>query len=840
MIKQQVTKILLFFLLISMGSCNLYRKIPEGKYLLKENIVMVDSVQNNSEEVHTRILQKPNVMILGYPILADIYMFADQHPDYTYYKWIKKHDKLNGFLQKMISRKQIVQLQRYYKSVNKVVKDIGEPPVYIDTNRIAKSARRLGFYYKSNSYLDVNLNYKIDTVKKYKATVTFDISKQKPYYLKHYEQNIQSPTLATLYKKHKAGSFIKMGKAYNRDDFVNEKERLTKLFKNNGIYHFQPSYINFDLVTDTLNAGHNLEAYLNIPLRTITKNDSVIKKPFLSYSIGKVNIFLSKNKNFSRAKMKDSVQFDQVNIYTENDKLRYRPKILTSSVFFKQGQLYRDIDRLRTHKLLMGLQNFKQAYIEYIENPKDTTLTTNLYLITEKRFKLKGGLDVTHSNIHDVGIKGSASVGVKNIFRGAEVLTAGMSLMTAASKTVSNPDEQFFNVREFGTNLTLTFPRLLLPFGLNKNIPKYMMPKTNLTFLLNTQTNIGLDREKYAGIFGFEWKPKKEKNFAVNLINFEFITNKNAENYFTIYTQSYEKVQDIANSLGDQVTANTASGYINRKIADSSFRTSHPDEYNALKIIKERELRITQNIFIIGNKFNYDFDSRKQPLETEFSLFSFSLEQSGTILSPFSKLFDMPTNEFDQYTINGVPYAEYLKADFTYVKHWQLHKQHILAYRSFFGIAFPYGNSKSIPFVSSYFAGGSNDIRAWRAYTLGPGTTGGPNEFNEANLKFTTNIEYRFPLAGYLKGALFADAGNIWNLKNDETDPRSSFKGFESLRDIALGTGFGLRVDFTYFIIRFDLAFKTYDPSRDIDKRWLIKDWSLYNSVLNLGISYPF
>jgi hypothetical protein len=87
MIKQQVTKILLFFLLISMGSCNLYRKIPEGKYLLKENIVLVDSIQEDSEEVHTRILHKPNVMILGYPILADIYMFADQHPDYTYYKW---------------------------------------------------------------------------------------------------------------------------------------------------------------------------------------------------------------------------------------------------------------------------------------------------------------------------------------------------------------------------------------------------------------------------------------------------------------------------------------------------------------------------------------------------------------------------------------------------------------------------------------------------------------------------------------------------------------------------------------------------------------------------------
>lgn len=851
MIKQQLTKILLFILLISLGSCNLYRKIPEGRYLLKENIVVVDSVPDNSEEVHTRILQKPNVMVFGYPILADIYMFSDQHPDYTYYKWIKKHDKLNNFLQKMISRKQIVQMQRYYKSINKVIKDIGEPPVYIDTARITKSGQRLKFYYRSNSYLDTDLYYKVDTVKKYKATVTFNVTKHKPYYLKNFEQNIQSPYLSGLYQKHKQASLIQLGKPYKRDDFVAEKERLIKLFRNNGVYHFQPSYVNFDLVFDTIQSGHNLDAYLNIPLRSITKNDSVIKKPFLPYHIGKVNVYLSKSKDFSLEKIQDSASFDQVNIYSLDDKLRYRPKILAKSIFFKKGELYKDIDKLRTHRLLMGLQNFKQAHIQYVENPKDTTLTANLYLITDKRFSLKGSFDVTHSNIHDLGIKGGVSLGAKNIFRGAEVLTTSLSLMTAASKTISKPDEQFFNVREFSSNVTLTFPRLLLPFGLNKNIPKYMMPKTNLTFLLNTQTNIGLDREKYAGIFGFEWQPKKERKFNIDLLNFEFITNNNKDNYYLIYTLSYDKVAAIATAIGQTVDEKHASSYIDGLLNDSTFRSDHPDYYNDLKIIKERERRITQNIFIVGNKFNYSFDSRKQPLQTVFSLFNFGLEQSGTLIAPFSKLFNMPKNDLNQYTINGVPYAEYIKADFTYVKHWQLHKQHILAYRSFLGIAIPYGNSKNIPFVSSYFAGGSNDIRAWRAYTLGPGTTGGPNEFNEANLKLTTNIEYRFPIAGYLKGALFVDAGNIWNFHNDETDEKgidklgiegrdSSFKGLESLRDIAIGSGVGLRVDFTYFIIRFDLAFKTYDPSLDLDKRWLIKDWSIYNSVLNLGISYPF
>jgi len=147
----------------------------------------------------------------------------------------------------------------------------------------------------------------------------------------------------------------------------------------------------------------------------------------------------------------------------------------------------------------------------------------------------------------------------------------------------------------------------------------------------------------------------------------------------------------------------------------------------------------------------------------------------------------------------------------------------------------------NVPFISSYFAGGSNDIRGWRAYSLGPGTSGSPNEFNEGNFKLTTNLEYRFPIAGYFKGAIFADAGNIWNINNNETDEKSRFKGIESFKDIALAAGYGLRVDFTYFVIRFDLGYKIYDPSKDVKNRWINMRKTKFNDgVLNIGISYPF
>ncbi len=837
------TKILLFFLILGLGSCNLYRKIPEGKRLLRKNKIIVDKQNEKSDEIDALLLQQPNTTVFGYPYLADLYMLADLHPDYTYYHWIKNHPKTYRFLQRFISRKQIVQLQRYYKDINKTIMNNGEKPVFIDTVKTKLSAERLHFYYVSHAYLDTKVSYQIDTVNKHKADIVFHIKKNKPYVIKKYEQEISSTYLQKLYNEYEDKTYIKTGERYNRNNFVKEKERLTDLFRNKGVYHFQPSYVNFDLVYDTINNRYDLETFLNIPNRTITKEDTVYTEPFLPYRIKNVNIYISKNKNFDTIKKQDSLYFDQINLYSIDDKLRYKPKLLTGSVFIKKGKFYSDIDRLRTHRLLMSLQNFKQAYIQYVENKIDTTLTTNIYLIAEKRFSWKGSVDFTHSNIHDFGIKSSMSFSAKNLFRGAEVLNTSLYFMTASSKSLDKSEEQLFDVSELGTDVTLRFPRLLLPFGLNKYIPKYMLPSTYITFLANTQTNIGLDRSKYAGIFGFQWRPIKERKFKIDLINYEFITNRKAENYFKIYTLSYERLKTLLNGIGQSVTPETADLVIDSLIDENNptFCNQYPDVCEELEAIREREERITQNIFILSNKFDFFYDSRKQALQSDFYLFNSSFELSGTALGLFATALDLPRNDLAQYTINGVPYAEYFKTDLSFVRHWQLHKEHILAYRAFVGYAIPYGNSHSVPFVSSYFAGGSNDIRGWRAYSLGPGTTGGPNEFNEANFKITTNLEYRFPLAGYFKGALFADAGNIWNIDNNETEPESAFHGLSSLKDIALATGFGLRVDFTYFIIRFDLAYKTYDPSKPLQQRWIdLKNTKLTDGVLNLGISYPF
>jgi outer membrane protein assembly factor BamA len=166
-------------------------------------------------------------------------------------------------------------------------------------------------------------------------------------------------------------------------------------------------------------------------------------------------------------------------------------------------------------------------------------------------------------------------------------------------------------------------------------------------------------------------------------------------------------------------------------------------------------------------------------------------------------------------------------------------RERILAFRGFTGVALPYGNSNSIPFTRSYYAGGSNDNRAWKAYKLGPGSSNGINEFNEANFKIALNLEYRYPILGSLKGAFFIDAGNIWNINNNVPDPKQNLNDFKDLNQLAVGTGFGLRYDFDYFIFRLDTAFKTFDPSQAPEDRWG-SQIAIRKAVFNIGINYPF
>jgi outer membrane protein assembly factor BamA len=186
-----------------------------------------------------------------------------------------------------------------------------------------------------------------------------------------------------------------------------------------------------------------------------------------------------------------------------------------------------------------------------------------------------------------------------------------------------------------------------------------------------------------------------------------------------------------------------------------------------------------------------------------------------------------------------VEFSQYIKTELDFIKYWDLGKQQVIALRAFGGIAIPYGNSNSIPFSRSYFTGGSNDNRGWQSYRLGPGRSGGVLDFNEANMKIFFSTEYRFNITGKWYGALFVDASNIWDIFSDIEDKDYTFNGISSLKDLAFSSGFGIRYDFSFFVFRLDMGFKTYNPSIETNRKWF-EEFNFKESVLNVGINYPF
>ena len=263
------------------------------------------------------------------------------------------------------------------------------------------------------------------------------------------------------------------------------------------------------------------------------------------------------------------------------------------------------------------------------------------------------------------------------------------------------------------------------------------------------------------------------------------------------------------------------------------------NDFNNLNYINDRRNRLTANNLIVGSSYSII----KRPIENifnkDFSEFKFKVELAGNLTNLLANEFKVSQNELGQNKILGLAYSQFVKTEISYIKHWNMGLKSKLAIRSFFGIAAPFGNSKNIPFSKSFFAGGSNDNRAWEVYRLGPGSSGALSEFNEANMKIALNVEYRFNLVGKLDGAIFSDFGNIWNVFDDTKDDKRTFNSLNDLNEIAIGSGFGLRYNLGYFVLRLDTGFKTYNPVLEKKERWF-SDFNIKNAVFNIGLNYPF
>ncbi len=846
--------VLLFLLVLS--SCNTIKKVSDEEFLLTKNTIYADSVKVTKDEVKNLLSQKPNSNVLGYPLRLNLYNLAKDNPDSLYQNWLEKKPKRKKRLNSFLSKKQVNRLGEsfFVKGYSNFFKRVGEPPAVIDTSKTRKSTERLQAYYGSKGYFNNTASYNIVPAKRKKrAKIEYAVDLGKPYFIDSLTTNILSSDIDSLYQNNKEESFVKDKEQFNLSNFNKERQRLTTIFRNSGVYNFQESSIGYDILRDTtkLSDDQKMDVQMNIK-NFIASNSDSNSQEYKVHRFEKINIYADYLFNQNKDSLK-TIEHEGYTIYYK-DKLRYKPDALTDAIFFEKDSIYRDLDRIRTQRQVTNLNTFKYPNIDFQQDTIQSRLISNIYLAARSKYSLSLDFDVSRSDIQVVGTALSASVFVRNVFGGAETLSFSTRGSIGIISDRSLSEETFTS--EIGGDINLTFPRIWFPFNTEKVIPYYMVPQTRLSIGTNFQQNIGLDRQVLNTSLAYNWSPNNFAKNSLELINIEFVRNTNAENFFNVYNNTYTALDDIADNYeningfedffetdpddANNITLsipNGANDFIDAIIRGGNALT--PDDEDEVRSIEERRNRLTENNLIFSSNFAFQKNNRTDTNDNSFYQYRIKLESAGNFLSAFSNFIQFNTNKEGQNLVYSIPYSQYVKTDVEYIKHWDLDKESVLAFRSIFGLAIPYGNSNSIPFVRSYFGGGANDNRAWQVYSLGPGRTENTNDFNEANFKLGFNLEYRFPIVGAIKGALFADAGNIWNVLDNVDDKEATFNGFSSLQDIALGTGFGLRYDLSYFVFRFDLGFKTHNPARIGSDRWFT-DFNLNDSVLNIGINYPF
>lgn len=830
--------LLLLFVLIFV-SCNSTKHVAEEEHMLTQNYIFVDSVRNKSSDIQKYILQKPNPRFIDLPFALYLHNIGNHDKPKTPSEWGKENPKSYNFIKSIFSEKQSIGYANSFIGLNNWFLKYKGPEI-INPRKVKRTEDNLWAYYKTQGYFKSKVKSIINRYDDKKATVEYHITKGNPTLLDTIKLDIKSKVLDSIYIKSETTSLLKSGEQYRDKTFRNEASRVLKLFRNNGIYHFNESALGFYVDSTRTDYKTNVD-FLISGSRLEEKEGNYINKPFKVQKIRKVNVITDYSFAKKGDSYKDTITYKGINFLAYN-KVKYNPKYLSQSIFLKPDGIYKDTLRNLTRNHLKSLKNFKSTNISFNSIPgKDDELNMDIFLAPIEKYTLGLETEITHSNIRNLGTSAKFSITNRNAFRGAELL----KLSFLGSYFTSNSGPGW----EVGTDASLEFPRFVAPFGLSKLVPKEMSPRTLFSIGSSFQKNIGLDRQTFTILSDYKWQFNSKKTIQLEIFNTQYIQNLNIGSYFDIYSSEFSNLDDVAEVYDNVINPTTpnyplpdnldsqaskALAFMKTVSNNSTFQASNPDEYNTALNILNRYNIVTSDFLIPVIAYSYTYNNQTKFDDNNFSFFKLRIANSGNILGLLSK----NTNANGKKTFSKIPLAQYFKTDIEYKQFWDVGDDSVFGFRTFLGAIIPYDNS-DIPFTKSYFAGGSNDIRAWQTYELGPGTRNTGLEFNVGSLKLLTSAEYRFNVVSKLKGALFIDAGNIWDITGSSlVDEKSKFSNLSSIKDIAVGSGFGARLDFSFLILRFDIGFKTYEPYLTGNK-WL-KNYNFKNAVYNIGINYPF
>lgn len=635
------------------------------------------------------------------------------------------------------------------------------------------------------------------TKTRFKSTyVTYMIEEDQAHMIDTVRLVTSDSTIRQLIENSSDESLLLQGERYDQRNMVQERERVEKILKNNGYFDFSRQYITYDVITDAKPYSVEVNMMINDPARRD------FHKQFRIDSVIFVTDADTEPLNPRRS------YFHYNNITYQYYKKRFSKKILDQRLFLYPDELYSLDNTLNTQKQLAFLNNFKFININY-----DTTggaFVANVYTSPLPKFQMTNevGLNVTE------GFPGpfyNLSLTNRNIFGGLENLqiTGFFGFEGVYSATEQN---QIYSSIESGAKMALIFPQFIMPAS-----PKFKRrmgiynPNTVVRSGFNFTNRPEYTRTNFNNALAYNWQKERRRIYNFTLSELSFI-NSTVTDSFNVQLKRLE-VQ------GNPLIKSFEPSFVSAMNFQTVYNFNPDDFY--------------------GNKA---------------SILKFFVESGGAIFNFFDP------KRFTENREDTIQYFQYLKFTSDFRRHITINETSGIATRLNIGLAYPYGDNKTLPYEKFFFAGGSNSLRAWAPRRLGPGSY--PPQRNEnpekdgmfdysiekpGEILIEANIEYRGKLVGFIDWAAFIDAGNVWYFYENPEFVGADFKFNRFYKEIAVGMGLGARLNFSFLVIRFDYGIKMYDPARPEGERWIGDKLSLTNwrgepgqALWNIAIGYPF
>ncbi|MBR0024532.1 MAG: BamA/TamA family outer membrane protein [Muribaculaceae bacterium] len=686
---------------------------------------------------------------------------------------------------------------------NKWIRRVGAPPVIYDSTLTTASENQLQRALTNKGYLknQVSSEVKLNPKKK-KAEVDYFITLNEPYRIRSITYDIPNDSLRDLILADTTDFPIKCSSPLDHKKLDSERDLIVQRLRNNGYYAFNKNYITF--VADTAAGSHEVDLTLSLSNKTQDLPHLPHIEGHRQFYVRDV-IFVT---SYDAVSMQngvygETVTYNGITVLYGDD--RYiAAEILDENCFIRPGSIYNASDVDRTYKALGRLGIIKYINIDMKavgEIGGDLWVDAYILLNRDKSQTISFSLEGTNSE-GDLGFGIGADYQHRNIFKGSEILNVKFK---ASYESLSGDLSGLINdnYSEYSGDVGITFPKFKMPF-LRESFKRRIQASTEFMTSFNYQ-----ERPEYTRIIaGAGWKyiwseRNNQMRHTFNLIDVSYVYLPKSKINFL-------------DSITNPLLRYSYENHLIMRMGYTFYKTNRRPTTPFTTVLQD-------NIYTIRA----------------------SAETAGNLLYGISHMIGQKREDDDSYKVFGTRYSQYVKLDGDFAVTHYINQRSSLAFHAGFGIAVPYGNSTVLPFEKRFYSGGANSVRGWGVRTLGPGSFDGKKAQNSfiyqcGDIRLDLNLEYRCKLFWVLELGAFIDCGNVWTIKEYENQPGGAFKIGKFFEQLALSYGLGLRMDFTYFLLRFDVGMKAHNPALGQEHWPLISPSLKRDAEIHFSVGYPF